>query len=190
MNSPQLPRKGKPLGYGFSILQILLSADKRCPQGLKPGTFEIYGIAEPCRLGHPRLVPCFHRSFFLNMSSSATPGSPAAVCTQFLHRQRWPSSLQYRLGSPILPANPFHAGGTARRLLRSVALQPADLFTLLTDRTGSASSPRGFLLPGFRRFGHPLRRRLLLRWQLGNFHRRDLHPLEWQLASRPTKVEP
>jgi len=47
MNSPQLPRKGKPLGYGFSILQILLSADKRCPQGLKPGTFEIYGTAEP-----------------------------------------------------------------------------------------------------------------------------------------------
>ena len=45
------------------------------------------------RLGDPRLVPCFHRSFFLNMSSSATPGSPAAVYTQFLHRRRWPSSL-------------------------------------------------------------------------------------------------
>ena len=45
------------------------------------------------RLGDPRLAPCFHRSFFLNMSSSATPGSPAAVYTQFLHRQRWPSSL-------------------------------------------------------------------------------------------------
>ena len=41
----------------------------------------------------PRLVPCFRCSFFLNMSPSATPGSPAAVCTQFLHRQRWPSSL-------------------------------------------------------------------------------------------------
>ena len=45
------------------------------------------------RLGDLRLVPCFHRSFFLNMSSSATPGSPAAVYTQFLHRLRWPSSL-------------------------------------------------------------------------------------------------
>jgi hypothetical protein len=72
----------------------------------------------------------------------------------------------------------------------SLALQPADLFTLLTDRTTLAHSPRGFLLPGFRRFGHPLRRRLLLRWQLGNFHRRDLHPLEWQLASLHTKVVP
>jgi hypothetical protein len=66
------------------------------------------------RLGDPRLVPCFHCSFFLNMSPSATPGNPAAVCTQFLHRQRWPSSLQYRLGIPFLPANPFHAGGTFR----------------------------------------------------------------------------
>jgi hypothetical protein len=72
----------------------------------------------------------------------------------------------------------------------SLALQPADLFTLLTDRTGFASSHRGFLLPGFRRLGHPLRRRLSLRWQLGNFHRRDLHPREWQLAALHTKVGP
>jgi hypothetical protein len=72
----------------------------------------------------------------------------------------------------------------------SLALQPVDLFTLLTDQTGFPSSLRGFLLPGFRRIGHPLRRRLSLRWQLGNFHRRDLHPQEWQLASLHTKVVP
>jgi hypothetical protein len=72
----------------------------------------------------------------------------------------------------------------------SLALQPDDLFTLLTDLTGFPSSLRGFLLPGFRRFGHPLRRRLSLRWQLGNLHRRDLHPLEWQLASLHSKVVP
>jgi hypothetical protein len=70
----------------------------------------------------------------------------------------------------------------------SLALRPADLFTLLTDLTGFPSSHRGFLLPGFRRFGHPLRRRLLLQWQLGNFHRRDLRPLEWQLASLHAKA--
>ena len=50
-------------------------------------------FAVRCRLGDPRLVPCFHCAFFLNMSPSATPGSPAVVYTQFLHRQRWPSSL-------------------------------------------------------------------------------------------------
>ena len=45
-----------------------------------------------------------------HMSPSTTPGSPAAVCTQFLHRQRWPSSLQHRLGTPNLPLIRFHAG--------------------------------------------------------------------------------
>ena len=33
------------------------------------------------------------------------------------------------------------------------------------------------ILPDFRRIGHPLRRRISLRWQLGEFHRRDFHPL-------------
>jgi len=27
----------------------------------------------------------------------------------------------------------------------------------------------------------------LLQWQLGKFHRRDSHPLEWQLASLHSK---
>ena len=45
------------------------------------------------RLGDPRLVPCFHCPFFLSMSSSATPGILTAAYTQFLRRQRWPSSL-------------------------------------------------------------------------------------------------
>ena len=72
----------------------------------------------------------------------------------------------------------------------SLTLRPADLFTLLSDLTGSTASHRGFLLPGFRRIGHPFRRRLSLRWQLGNFHRQDLHPLELQLASLHTEVVP
>ena len=65
----------------------------------------------------------------------------------------------------------------------SLSLGPAVLFTLLTDRTAFAHSPRGFLLPGFRRFGHPLRRRISLQCQLGNLHWRDSHPLDHQLAS-------
>ena len=36
------------LGYVFSILQILFCAEKRCPQGLKPGSSQrIYGTGEP-----------------------------------------------------------------------------------------------------------------------------------------------
>ena len=40
-------------------------------------------------LGDPRVVPCFRCAFCLGMSSSQTPGSPAAACTQFLGRRRW-----------------------------------------------------------------------------------------------------
>jgi hypothetical protein len=66
------------------------------------------------RLGDPRLVPCFHHSFFLSMSSSTTPGSLTAAFTQFLRRQRWPSPVQHSLGTPIHPTNPFRVGGTFR----------------------------------------------------------------------------
>jgi hypothetical protein len=39
----------------------------------------------------------------------------------------------------------------------------------LSEPTGLPPSRRGLLLPGFRRFGHPLRRRISLQRQLGNF---------------------
>jgi hypothetical protein len=143
------------------------------------------------RPGYPQLVPSFHCPFFLNMSFSATPGSPTAECTQFLHRRRWPSPLQYCLGTPELSHTSVSRGGHISELdYGSLALRPADWLTHLTDRTGFSSSHRGFLMPGFRRFGPPHLRRLSLRWQLGNFHRRDLHPLEWQLASLRTEVMP
>ena len=78
------------------------------PQLIRPA------FAVRFRLGDPRLVPCFHHSFFLSMSSSTTPGSLTAACTQFLRRQRWPSPVQHSLGTPIHPTNPFHVGGTFR----------------------------------------------------------------------------
>ena len=65
----------------------------------------------------------------------------------------------------------------------SLALRPAALLALLSELTRFASSQRGRLLPGFRRFGHPLRRRISLQCQLGNLHWRGFHPLDHQLAS-------
>jgi hypothetical protein len=53
----------------------------------------------------------------------------------------------------------------------------------LSEQTGFTSSPRGRLLPGFRRFGRPRRRRISLQRQLGNLRWRDFHPLDHQLAS-------
>lgn len=62
-------------------------------------------------------------------------------------------------------------------------LRPVALLALLSEQTRFASSQRGRLLPGFRRFGRPLRRRISLQCQLGNLHWRDLHPLDHRLAS-------
>ena len=62
----------------------------------------------------------------------------------------------------------------------------------LSELTGLSPSQRGLLLPGFRRIGHPLRRRIYLRWQLGKFHRRDSHPLALPIsiaAAQPALIQ-
>jgi len=51
------------------------------------------------------------------------------------------------------------------------------LLAPLSELTRFSPSQRGLLLPGFRRIGHPHRRRISLQWQLGKFHWRDFHPL-------------
>ncbi len=48
-------------------------------------------FAVQVRLGDPRVVPCFHCMFLLDMPSSTTTGSPSVAYAQFLHRRRWPS---------------------------------------------------------------------------------------------------
>jgi hypothetical protein len=72
----------------------------------------------------------------------------------------------------------------------SLALRPVALLALLSELTRFASSHRELLLPGFRRFSRPPRRRISLRCQLGNLHRRDSHPLEHRLASLHYPVAP
>jgi hypothetical protein len=42
------------------------------------------------RRGDPRVVPCFHCLFLLDMPSSTTTGNSSVACALFLHRQRWP----------------------------------------------------------------------------------------------------
>jgi hypothetical protein len=79
-------------------------------------------LAVRFRLGDPRLVPCFHCSFFLNMSPSTTPGSPL----------------------PTIPQIRFAWGHLSELHYASLALRPADLFTLLTDLTGFAPAIEDF----------------------------------------------
>ena len=108
-------------------------------------------FAVPVRLGDPGVVPCFRYPFCLDMSPSATPGSSTAAYTQFLRRQRWPSSRGKRLGTSNIPTIRFPWGGHFGALLR---------FTCVTtcrvvcppggSDPASVLGQRGLLLPGFR----------------------------------------
>ena len=121
---------------------------------------------------------------FRNMSSSETTGNSSAAYTQYFaeHIGLQPglkvSAFAVAPHTPILVREWF-----SRLDYGSLALRPAALLALLSEQTGLAPSLRGLLLPGFRRFGHPPRRRISLQCQLGNLHWRDFHPLDHRLAS-------
>jgi len=83
-----------------------------------------------------------------------------------------------RFDPPDIPANLFPAAVISELAYRSLALQPVDLFALLTDRTQLSPCLRGLLLPGFRRGGCPPRRWISLLCQLDNLHRTDFHRLD------------
>ena len=120
---------------------------------------------------------------FHNMSPSSTTGNPSAVCTQYFTEN---AGLQLPMKVSAFPSSSHSDSGEgcfSRLNYSSLALRPVALLALLSELTRFASSHRGRLLPGFRRFGHPLRRRISLQCQLGNLHWRDFHPQDHRLAS-------
>ena len=139
------------------------------------GLYEMPSLcATPQRLGDPRVVPCFRWLFSVGMSPSETPGSRPVAYTQFLHRPRWPSTFWDGLGTSFTLYPPILVEESISGLnYGSLALQPADLLAPLSEQTTLSPSLRGLLHPGFRRIGHPHRRRTSLQWQLGKFHWRD-----------------
>jgi len=65
------------------------------------------------------------------------------------------------LGTPNIPHPPILVGATISGLYYgSLSLRPADLFALLSELTRLSPCQRGLVLPGFRRFGRPRRRRI------------------------------
>ena len=108
------------------------------------------------RLGDPRAVPGFRCSFLPGMPSSPTPGRPTSKCSR-TSMPTWPSPFDHRLGTPKIPAiRSTRASHFVASLVRfatacQVARPPARI------RLGRPS-PRGLLLPGFRRIGLPPRR--------------------------------
>ena len=134
------------------------------------------------RLGGPRVVPSFHCTFLPGMPSSPTPGSPASICSR-TSMPTWPSPFDHRLGTPNIPAIPFHAGGSiswlhwfasatacqvARPPVRIRLDRPAFGDFYFQAFNGSVSLP----VAGYNYNSSWI-----------SFCWRDLHPLEWQLAS-------
>jgi hypothetical protein len=121
---------------------------------------------------------------FHNMSSSETTGNSSAAPTQFFTEN---AGLRLQITVSAFPTPPHSDSdeGDCFRGLTTVRLRYDLSLCLpsLSELTGFSSSQRGRLLPSLRRFGHPRRRRISLRCQLGNLHRRDSHPLDHQLAS-------
>ena len=142
----------------------------------------LYALPSLCarlrRLGDPRVVPCFRWHPF---STCRPPGPREAQRLPIPSSFAADAGLRLKGKVSALPTSPHsdsRGGGPISWLhYGSLSLRPVDLFALLSELTRPSPSQQGLLLPGFRRIGHPLRRRISLRWQLGKFHRRDFHPL-------------
>jgi hypothetical protein len=97
---------------------------------------------------------------FRNMSSSETTGNPSVAYPQYFTEG---AGLQLLGTVSAFPSSSHSDSGEepfSRLNYGSLALQPVALLAPLSEQTGFAPSLRGRLLPGFRRFGHPRRRRI------------------------------
>ena len=147
-----------------------LAAYRRCPR---------------CAYSHMPRRPTTRSELSLmlshNMSPSSTTGNPSAAYTQYFTEDAG-LRLQSTVSAFPLSSHSDSGEGDCFRGLTTVRLR-YDLLLCLpscSELTRFASGQRGRLLPGFRRFGHPRRRRISLQCQLGNLHWRDSHPLDHQ----------
>jgi hypothetical protein len=97
---------------------------------------------------------------FHNMSSSETTGNFPAALTQYFTGN---TSLQLGINVSAFPS-PSHPDPGEECFSRldygSLSLRPVALLAPLSEQTRLVSSHRGRLHPGFRRLGHPHRRRI------------------------------
>jgi hypothetical protein len=142
---------------------------------------DVFAVRE--RLGDPRVVPSFRCTFLPDMPPSTTTGSPYIVSSKFT-MPTWSSPHPNRLDTPHNTRNPFHAGAptfAASLVYNCYGLsgcsppldgsdrdttQPPEAFT---SRLSTGRSP----FPSLD----------MTTTSIGLLCRRDLHPLEWQLAS-------
>ncbi len=147
--SPRGPRSGP--GYSVPVHQHLIDPIRptRRHISISPlcGLYEMPSLCVS-RLGDPRVVPCFRCTVFIDTSPSSTPGSSSVARTQFLRRQRWPSSPHNGFGTSQIPTirfpwgNPFRGWTTIRICYDLSICSPslADLTRLYALPTGTFTS--------------------------------------------------
>ena len=121
-------------------------------------------------------VPSWHAALYdPGESVGCLRPVPSPTTLAFAHSARTRHSRLSHL-------HPLPVGPTFRGYQFAVATTCRVACLPWRTRPACTGRPRR-LRPGFRRVGHPSRRRISLRWQPGKFHRRVFHPLELQLAS-------
>jgi len=147
--SPRGPRSGP--GYSVPVHQHLIDPIRPTRRHISISSLcGLYEMPSLCvsRLGDPRVVPCFRCAVFIDTSPSSTPGSSSVARTQFLRRQRWPSSPHKSLGTSQIPTirfpwgNPFRGWTTIRICYDLSICSPplADLTRLYAQPTGTFTS--------------------------------------------------
>jgi hypothetical protein len=134
------------------------------------------------RRGDPRVVPSFRCIFLPGMPSSASPGSSSSHCPN-LTMPIQSSPRANRLDTPNIPQSDSR-GAPISGLIGSPLLRPASLLASpCRIRPGLLQAHRRLLLPGFRTGRSPFPPLDITTTSIGLLCRRDLHPLESQLAS-------
>ena len=140
---------------------------------------DVFAVRE--RRGDPRVVPSFRCTFLSDMPSSTTSGSSCIA----LSRSRCRHGLRHRLTGSTLPSIPQsdHAGLQFRGFTGSQLLRPARLLASLVGSNRDCSQPPEAFTSRLPTGWSPSPPLDMTTTSTGLLCWRDLHPLEWQLAS-------
>ena len=152
---PRGPRSGP--GYSVPIHQHLIdpirATGKHIPTSRLCGYTKRLSCAGAPR--PPASGSVLSLQILIDMSPSLTPEKSVAALIQFLRHRRGLRPILKNSAFSSIPQIRFPWGVMISELhYSSLALQPADLFALLTDRTQLALCPQGLLLPGFHQNSH------------------------------------
>ena len=139
------------------------------------------------RLGDPRMIRSFHCTFLPSMPPSPTRGVQHRYVPE-TSMPTWPSPFDHRLGTPNIPAIRSTRGSHFVASLVRFRYGLLDCSPPCTDQTGSPSL-RDFYFQAFN--GSVTLSVAGYNYNSGwiSFCWRDLHPLEWRLASLHGQTE-